>query len=214
MNRANEARIAPIVAAAKELAVEYRRVTGRPLGITGEVAEFEAVRLLGLQIADVRQSGYDAIGDDGTRYQIKARCLTANAKRNQQVGGIKLDREWDAALLVILDEEFEADSIFRAERQAIETALMAPGSRARNLRGALSVRKFKSIGSLVWSRGSTEPSSPSRDNVTKIRKISQLPELFNSLPKLSAGELDDFERDLNEAREDMNRHPVRDPWAH
>src|SRR5438874_1729828 len=32
---------------AKLLAKEYYQLTGRPLGVTGEIAEYEAVRLLG-----------------------------------------------------------------------------------------------------------------------------------------------------------------------
>jgi len=45
----------------KTLGREYYELTGRPLGITGEVAEYEAVRLLGLELSAVRQTGYDAV---------------------------------------------------------------------------------------------------------------------------------------------------------
>jgi hypothetical protein len=38
-------RIMEILRAAKRLAQEYRTLTGKPLGITGEVAEYEAARL-------------------------------------------------------------------------------------------------------------------------------------------------------------------------
>ena len=44
---------------AKKLARRYRTLTGKPLGITGEVAEFEAARLLNLQLTEARQVGYD-----------------------------------------------------------------------------------------------------------------------------------------------------------
>lgn len=36
-----------ILGEAKRLAQQYRSVTGKPLGITGEVAEYEAARILG-----------------------------------------------------------------------------------------------------------------------------------------------------------------------
>ncbi len=36
---------------AKQLAKRYREVTGRPLGITGEIAESEAARPFGLEVA-------------------------------------------------------------------------------------------------------------------------------------------------------------------
>lgn len=52
-----------LLADAKRLAKRYYVLTGRPLGITGEVAEYEAIRLLGLRPAQVRHPGYDAEGD-------------------------------------------------------------------------------------------------------------------------------------------------------
>ncbi|MDO9129272.1 MAG: hypothetical protein Q7U34_05335, partial [Anaerolineales bacterium] len=64
----------------KAIAKEYRELTGRPLGITGEVAEYEAARLLNLKLSDVRQAGYDAIRSDGTRIQIKGRVLFETSK--------------------------------------------------------------------------------------------------------------------------------------
>ena len=49
-----------------------------------------------------------------------------------------------------MDEDFDVLSIYEAERLAIEQALLKPGSRARNERGALPVRTFKAIGHQVW----------------------------------------------------------------
>jgi hypothetical protein len=54
--------------------------------------------------------------------------------------------------MVLLDENFEALEIHEAERPAVVAALEAPGSKARNERGALGVNKFKSIGKLRWRR--------------------------------------------------------------
>jgi hypothetical protein len=56
-------------------------------------------------------------------------------------------------MLVLLDESFKVLSIYEAKRSAIKKALLVPGSKARNERGALSVTKFKSLGCLVWERG-------------------------------------------------------------
>jgi hypothetical protein len=76
--------------------------------------------------------------------------LPSNAKPGQRVGSIDLKNEWDAVLLVLLDEDFEAVEIFEAQRPAVEAALLAPGSRARNERHSLAVSKFKSIGRRRW----------------------------------------------------------------
>jgi hypothetical protein len=147
--------LAVIIAEAKAVARRYRKLTGRPLGITGEVAEYEAVRLLGLRLADVRQDGYDAVRETGGSFrklQIKGMCILETSKRSQQVGAIKLEREWDGVLLVLMDEEFEPLDIFEADRPAITAALQEPGSKARNECGALAISRFKSIGRQVWSR--------------------------------------------------------------
>jgi len=140
---------------AKALAKKYRKLTGKPLGITGEVAEFTAAKTLGLELVKARQPGYDAIryqNGKEVRIQIKGRCILNNTNPGQRVGGIKFDKDWDIVLLVLLDADFEVLSIYEAERSKIKKVLTAPGSKARNERGALSVSKFKSIGHLVWER--------------------------------------------------------------
>src|SRR6266542_2153770 len=141
-------RILEVLRAAKSLAQEYRRLTGKPLGITGEVAEYEAARLLGVELTPARQAGYDATEVvDGLvrRLQIKGRCLLPNCKPGQRLGSIDIKKDWDAVLLVILDEHFDATAMYEADRPAVISAITAPGSKARNERGALSVSKFRSI---------------------------------------------------------------------
>ena len=145
-----------LLASAKSIAKEYYALTGRPLGVTGEVAEYEAARLLGITLADVRQVGYDATrprADGGVdRLQIKGRCFARGYESGQRLGGIQIAKEWDVVLMVILDPDFEAREIYEAQRPAIEAALLVPGSAARNERGALPVAKFRSIGKLIWRR--------------------------------------------------------------
>ncbi len=146
-------RMLEILRQAKTLAREYYALTGRPLGITGEVAELEAARLLGVELADVRQSGFDAIrrsGEGVVRLQIKGRCYGPDAKPGQRLGSIQLAKEWDAVLLVLLDLDYEAREIWEADRRSITEALTKPGSIARNQRGALGVQQFKRIGRQVW----------------------------------------------------------------
>jgi len=139
----------------KKLGQEYRSLTGKPLGVTGEVAEFEAARILNLQLTGARQAGYDAIehsNGSGRRLQIKGRCVLEGSKRSQRVGRIKVDAEFDAVLLVLLDQNFDATVIYEADRGPVIAALMAPGSKARNEKGALAVSKFKAISRVRWKR--------------------------------------------------------------
>jgi hypothetical protein len=148
-------RILDVLQKAKRLAQEYRALTGKPLGITGEVAEYEAARLLGLKLTPARHAGYDAVEHrDGyeRHLQIKGRCLLPGCKPGQRLGRIDTTKKWHAVLMVILDENFDAVEIHEAKRTRVLRALAAPGSKARNERGALGVRKFKSIGMLRWRR--------------------------------------------------------------
>jgi hypothetical protein len=149
----DERRILEILSEAKELAQQYRALTGKPLGVTGEVAEYEAATLLHLELTPARHDGYDAIRrTDGKRYQIKGRCLLPGGKRSQRLGSIDIDKEFDAVLMVLLDENLNATAIYEADRVPVIAALTAPGSKARNERGALAVSKFKRIGREVWRR--------------------------------------------------------------
>lgn len=148
-----EDEVLAILRQAKRLAQEYRQLTGKPLGITGEVAEYEAARILGLRLTPARQAGYDAIEEveETTRkLQIKGRCLVDGAKPGQRVGSIRIEKDWDAVPLVLLDANFDAVEIYEAQRPAVVEVLLTPGSRARNERGAMPVSKFKSIGRLRW----------------------------------------------------------------
>ena len=150
----NSERLVELLGEAKRLAKEYRELTGRPLGVTGEVAEYEAARLLEIELSAVRQSGYDAVRKTPAgrtqRLQIKGRCILPGSKPGQRVGGIDLAKKWDVVLLVLLDEHFEATAIYEASRAKVVAALSAPGSKARNERGQLGVSKFTSIGRKVW----------------------------------------------------------------
>ena len=57
---AESTRVMEILGEAKKLEQEYYALTGKPLGITGEVAEYEAARILGVELTPARQAGYDA----------------------------------------------------------------------------------------------------------------------------------------------------------
>lgn len=147
-------RLGEIIGDAKKLAWEYKILTGKPLGITGEVAEYEAARLLNLQLCDARQSGHDAIRKGPSvekKIQIKGRCVRSK-KSGQRVPSIKLKHDWDSVMLVLLDENFDPMKILEAERPSIEQALTKPGSKSRTERGSMSISQFKAIAQQVWPK--------------------------------------------------------------
>ena len=69
--------------------------------------------------------------------------------------------------MVLMDQELETQEIWKAGRDAVLAALATPGSKARNERGALSVSKFRQIGSRVWPE--TEEPNASHDHPPKPR---------------------------------------------
>lgn len=149
----DEDRILEILRQAKGLAQEYRAITGKPLGITGEVAEYEAAKHLRVKLAPARHAGYDATDESTKRtYQIKGRCMLPGCKPGQRLGSIDITKPFDAVLLVLLDKDFDATHIYEADRASVVEALTKPGSKSRNERGAMSVSLFRKIGRKVWER--------------------------------------------------------------
>jgi hypothetical protein len=146
-------RIREILATVKPLAAEYYRLTGKPLGVTGEVAEYIAAQTLGLVLADARTPGYDAIrqtphGDQ--RIQIKGRAYGEDARPSQRISRIRIDAACDAVLLVLLDNRtLEPREMWEAPFTAVAERLAIPGSKAR-ARGALGVAEFKRMARRVW----------------------------------------------------------------
>lgn len=143
-----------ILAEVKALALEYYAATGKPLGVTGEIAEAEAARLLGLSLMDARSPGYDAERRRDGRIetiQIKGRWKRAGANWGR-VPSINTDKPFDVAMLVLLQGDYEVAGIWEADRAAVLARLDAPGSRARNERRSMGVTQFISIARRVWPR--------------------------------------------------------------
>jgi hypothetical protein len=142
-----------LIAQARKLAAEYRRTVGRPLpGVSNEIAEYDAVTLLGLEAVNDNALGYDAIDpENGDRIQIKSRTLFDETRGGARIGQLKLNQEWDAVALVLMDENYEPFEIYQARREELEEYVgQASSNRAK--RGALSVARFKIIGELRWTR--------------------------------------------------------------
>ena len=145
-----------LIAEARRLAADYRRATGKSLGgVSGEIADHDAARLLDLELASDRSRGYDAVGRgarEGKRVQIKGRAIFDESKSGQRIGQLKTEQEWDSVVLVLMDEEFEPYEIYEAERDEVLEAVAGAQGGRRARRGALSVAKFKHVGRLVWTR--------------------------------------------------------------
>ncbi|MDH5784820.1 MAG: hypothetical protein OEZ16_04330 [Chromatiales bacterium] len=149
-----------LMAQTRRLATEFRQTTGQPLPVTAEIANYDAARLLNLEIIQPPPGGYDAVGLDGAReglrFQIKGRAIFDEKKGGQRLGQLRLEQPWDAVLLVLLDEQYEPFEIYEAGREAIKDAMEMADESNRNKRGAMSVARFRHIARLVWSRDEGE----------------------------------------------------------
>lgn len=156
-----------LISQARILAADYRRTMGKPLaGISNEIAEHDAVNLLGLELCNPRVSGHDAIGKgerEGKRVQIKARVIPDGKRSGHRVGQLKMEQDWDTVVLVIMNENYEPVEIFEVDREAVEEATKdtKPGKR-----GAMSVAKFIAIGRLAWTQENGAESNEPWDNQT------------------------------------------------
>ena len=139
---------------AKALAVQYYELTGKPLGITGELAELEAAELLGLELADARTPGFDAYRQRNgirERIQIKGRAVDPLDRFRGRCPSIKCGDQFDYVVTVLLDQRtLEVLEIWEASEAAVDERLKAPGSKARNERASMGLSQFKSIATKVW----------------------------------------------------------------
>jgi len=154
---------------ARKLASEFRKTTGKPLGISSEIAKFDAARLMDLELVDQsKPGGYDAVGKgirDGKLVQIKGRAILEEKKSGQRIGQLKVDQEWDCVMLVMMNEEYEPIEIYEAERAELLDDLEDTANSKRKKRGAMTVAKFKNLGKLVWSHIEGKSEGKSEGNI-------------------------------------------------
>jgi hypothetical protein len=90
----NWKRIGNVLNTARRTAAQYKELTGKQLGIMGEAAEYEAARILGLRLSEVRQEGFD-VRKGRKPIQIEGRVIGPDANPGQRIGSIKLNKDWD-----------------------------------------------------------------------------------------------------------------------
>jgi hypothetical protein len=148
--------LAALLLEIKQLATRYYHLTGKPLGVTGEVAELMAAELLGLELCDARQAGFDAWDRNSSvpqRVQIKGRAVNATDRYRGRCPAFSQSDEFDYAVLVLLDKAtLDPIEIHKAYHRNIYEALAVPGSKSRNERGSMGIMKFRAIGDVVWRR--------------------------------------------------------------
>ena len=155
-----------LISEARRLAAEYRKATGKPLGISSEIAEFDAANLLNLELCKEKTAGYDAVGQgsrQGKKIQIKGRAIFDESKSGQRIGQLKIDQDWDSVVLVLMNDQYEPVEIYEGERHDLLDGVTDRSK--RNKRGAMSVARFKAISKLVWHKDSGVVDSEIRETL-------------------------------------------------
>ena len=147
--------VGKLITETRRLAADYKRATGKSLAVSSEIARYDACNLLQLEpLEGDLVAGHDAIGQHAAwkdlKVQIKGRAIFDDAKSGQRIGQLKLDKDWDAVVLVLMNEEFETQEIYMVIRNEVENELADIDSKRQN-RGAMTVARFKYLARLVWT---------------------------------------------------------------
>ena len=147
--------VSKLIAETRRLAADYKRATGKSLAVSSEIARHDACEYLQLKpIESESEGGFDAVGEDpdwlDLKIQIKGRAIFDASKSGQRIGQLKLDKMWDAVVLVLMNEEFESQEIYMASRDEVELELSELDSKRQN-RGAMTIARFKHLARLVWT---------------------------------------------------------------
>lgn len=130
---------------ARMAALAFRKATGRPLGAAEGLGVAEAVRILGLTLAEPKSS-FDATDSAGRRLKLRVRGAKGEIKGPLRLGPDKA--EWDAMALVVLDARYRAQTVFEADRAAVKAAA---GDKPR-----LPPAEFRKIATKVWEAEAPE----------------------------------------------------------
>ncbi len=142
-----------LITETRRIASEYRKATGKILPVTPEIAINDAISILKLSPNNDNSLPYDAVMErngEQIRVQIKGRAIFNEKRQGHRIGQIKLDQEWDAIILVLMNDEFFPQEIYMSSRDDIVDALDDKGATS-NRKGAMTVARFKIIADLIWS---------------------------------------------------------------
>ena len=151
-----------LITETRRIAKEYRIATGKTLPVTPEIAINDAISILEMQANESKSVGYDAIynrNGEELKVQIKGRAIFDDKKGGYRIGQLKVEQDWDAIVLVIMNADFMPEEIYMAEREIILDELEE--KKKSNKKGAMTLAKFKLISELLW----TEQFGFENDNV-------------------------------------------------
>jgi hypothetical protein len=138
----------------RRLAAEYRQSTGQTLPISGELARYDAARLLKLLPLDKPLKSVDFMGSEGPLanqlIQIKSRVIFDKEKTGYRIGQLDVGANWQICALVLYQANYEPTAIYIATQAMIVETLSKRPTTAK-ARGLMSLAQFKRLANLIWT---------------------------------------------------------------
>lgn len=137
----------------RRLASEYRKSTGSTLPVSAELAKYDAIKLLKLSPLDSQERAVDALWatpEGNKKVQVKGRVIFEPTKSGYRVGQFNLDADWDIIVLVLMNQDYETYRIYRLDRERLLEVIAGVEGGKKNVRGAMSVKKFAAVSQLCW----------------------------------------------------------------
>ena len=101
---------------------EYNSAIGRSLPISTQLGQLFAAKIMGYDIVTGPGIGYQGIKRDDNGKDIRLNFmvkLTSSKRKSGPLNGLRLDREWDSVVIVMLSGDREVQSIYELSRSTI-----------------------------------------------------------------------------------------------
>jgi hypothetical protein len=138
----------------RQVAAEYRRLTGQVLPVSNELSRHDVMAKLNFTIPEKPESGVDLIGAGswlGKKIQVKSRVVFVSSKSRPRLGQQNYEGKWELVALVLMNEDYVAEEIYIANREVLLDSLKNYINEHGKERNTISVAKFKALGELIWS---------------------------------------------------------------
>ncbi|OGM99669.1 MAG: hypothetical protein A2817_03815 [Candidatus Yanofskybacteria bacterium RIFCSPHIGHO2_01_FULL_39_8b] len=121
-----------------KIALEYETLTGRKLGITGEIAEIIVCHKLGLKLlANSLSPGHDAVDERGNKFQIKSKRIIKNKGR---IGRFSMHK-FDYLITILFDKNYKIIGIYKTNYKKIMPIINKHKRRNPSVREIVKVSK-------------------------------------------------------------------------
>ena len=113
-------KLSTVISNIREVAVQYRVITGSSLkDPTGVIGEYIVADLMNLTLAPFNQRGYDAVSKTGIKYQVKSSTVRLSGGNKGQFSSIKTANDWNYLACLIMSELYKPIEVYVLSKQII-----------------------------------------------------------------------------------------------